>query len=206
MNENTQPSEQDGSSTSDAAVSEEQKRKKNQSFERELIWIRRGIDLTLNDPGLKDYASDYGYNAKKVGALKDLLEETQSAYEAQKEAYVKQRAATRLFKENWRKADVAIKHIVDTARLAFKNDADAYDRLGLKGTRKHAFGEWVAENELLYKNILIPETVAELANFKITQEELDGGNQDFMDTITSDIAQKNAKAEAQKATALKNKA
>ncbi|MCP5108515.1 MAG: hypothetical protein GY950_34335 [bacterium] len=208
MSENTPPAgnSSDNAAASGAAASGNRKKKKNQSFERELIRIGRGIDLTLTDPVLKDYASGYGYNRKRVKGLKALFDETRSAYESQKEAQAKQRAATRLFMETRNKADATIRRLLETARLAFRNNPDAYDALGLKGARKRAFGEWVSENKLLYKNFAVPGIVAKMTNYNVTPEGLAAGKQELMDTITADIAQENLKAEAQKATALKNKA
>jgi hypothetical protein len=143
---------------------------------------------------------------ERLNGLKTLFDETEGAYEVQKETLAKQRAATRLFIRNREKADATIMHLVATARLAFKDDPDTYDALGLRGKRKRAYGEWVAQNKLFYKNILIPEVAAEMAGYKVTMEALQAGNQELLDTMTADTAQENTKAEAQKATELKNKA
>jgi hypothetical protein len=195
-----------GNTNQDAAASQESKWKKKQSFERELVQIGRGIDLSINDDTLNGYASEYGYSAERLNGLKTYYDETESAYETQQKALAKQRAATRLFVQNKGKAEARIAHLVATARLAFKNDPDTYDALGLRGKRKRAYGEWVAQNKHFFENLLIPETAAQMTGYKVTMEEMQAGNQELLDTITADTAQENAKAEAQKATELKNKA
>lgn len=184
---------------------EKKKKKVRRTFEKQFSEVRNIIELSIKDETLKGIAAEYGYPAGRIAGLKSMFDETDGHYEDQKTALAKQRAATRDFVEKKEKATKTTRHIVDTAKLAFKNDPDMYDELGLNDRREKAFGPWAAQNKYFYGKILVPENVAVMAEFKVTQAELETGQQEVLDTITAETEGENSKAEKQKATELKYK-
>lgn len=176
------------------------------TFEKRLNQYRRAIELSLTDETLKQYAGEYGYSPERLADAKALLEETETLYEDFKSKQASQRAATRALKEAKKKANDLIQHFLQTLRLAFKDNLDTLDALGIRGTRKQAFGDWVAQNKLFYNKILaMPQVSEELAKYNVTPEQLNEGKQMLLDTIAADTHQEDIKAEAQRATESKNK-
>lgn len=195
-----------GSGTAAGQEPKEVKKRSRRTFEVQFSVIRNAIELSLTDETLKQVAAEYGYPAERIQKLKEMFDETETCYEAQKTARSKQRAATRKFEGLKTQATGIIRHLVDTAQLAFKNAPDTYDELGLREPREKAFGPWVAQSKYFFSKLLIPANVAEMANYKVTQEYIEAGNQALLDTIKAETEGENAKAEAQKATELKNRA
>lgn len=184
-------------------VPETKKRKVRNTFDMQFSRVRSAIDLSINDETLKLAAAEFGYTAEKIAGLKTMFNETDTLYEAQKTALAKQLAATRDFDAKRENADRMLQHHIETAKLAFKNVPDSYDELGLRGPRKRAFGAWAARGKYFYNKVLLPENVTVMANYQVSQANLEAGQRAVMDTIDAETAGENAKAEAQKATELK---
>ena len=189
--------------TVEEEVPETKKRKVRYTFDMQFSRVRSAIELSINDETLKLAAAEFGYTAEKVAGLKTLFDETDAFYEAQKIALAKQLAATRDFETKREAADRMLQHYIDTARLAFKNVPNAYDDLGIRGKRKRAFGEWAAQGKYFFNRILLPEYASVMANYQVSQSDLEAGQRAVFDTIDAETAGENAKAEAQKATELK---
>jgi hypothetical protein len=183
------------------------KQQVRQTFEREFNQIRDIIDLSLNDQTLKYYAGQYGYGAERIGEGKTFYDETDKLYENQKSAIEAQKAATSLLQQKRSTADAMAKRFWDIAKVAFRDDHVTYKALGLKSSRKQAFGEWLAQNKFFYNKLLsMPDALAQMAKYTVTQAELEEGKQALLDTAAAETAQRNAIAEAQNATELKSKA
>lgn len=191
--------------TAEEEVPETRKRKVRYTFEMQFSRVRSAIELSINDETLKLAAAEFGYSAEKVSGLKTMFDETDGFYEAQKTALAKQMAATRYFEAKRESADRMLQHYVETARLAFKNVPNAYDDLGLRGKRKRAFGEWAAQGKYFFNRVLLPEYASVMANYQVSQADLEAGQRAILETIAAETAGENAKAEAQKATELKTK-
>jgi hypothetical protein len=189
--------------TDNGTVTENKKRKVRYTFDRQFSRVRSAIDLSINDETLKEAAANFGYTSEKISGLKTLFDETDRCYEEQKTALAKQLTATRDFKKKKENAMNIIRYHVDTAKLAFRDAPDIGMELGLNDRRERAFGAWAAQSKYFYTRILLPEYVAEMANYQVTQADLEAGQQAVMDTIAAEIIGENAKAEAQKATELK---
>lgn len=189
--------------TDDSTVTENKKRKVRYTFEMQFSRVRSAIELSINDETLKQAAANFGYSAEKISGLKTMLDETDRCSEEQKTAVAKQLAATRDFKEKRENAVQLIRHHLDTAKLAFKDAPDICTELRLNNAREKAFGAWAAQSKYFYSRILLPEYVAEMVNFQVTQAELEAGQRAVLDAIAAEITGENAKAEAQKATELK---
>jgi phosphopantetheinyl transferase (holo-ACP synthase) len=197
-----------GESTETTETTEEtKKRTVILTFEKRVNQYRRAIELSLTDEALRQYAGEYGYSPERIANAKALLEETETLYEDFKSKRASQRAATRALKEAKKKANDLIQHFLQTLRLAFKDNPDILDALGIRGSRKQAFGDWVAQNKLFYNKILeIPQVSEELAKYNVTLEQVNEGKQLLLDTIAADTHREDTKAEAQRATEAKNKA
>lgn len=189
--------------TNDSTVPENKKRKVRYTFEMQFSRVRSAIDLSINDETLKLAAANFGYTTEKISGLKYLFDECDRFYEAQKTAQAKQLIATRDFVEKKNNAVKIIRHHLDTAKLAFKNAPDICLEMGLNKGREKAFGAWVAQSKYFYTKILLPEHTAQMADYQITQTDLEAGQRAVMDTIAAEINGENAKAETQKATELK---
>ncbi|MDQ1351302.1 MAG: hypothetical protein QG657_1604 [Acidobacteriota bacterium] len=186
---------------------EEEARRVHTTFARNLTQMREIVDLSLTDPTLKQYANDYGYGPERIGVGKTFYDETARLYENQKTKLAEWKAAVFRFNEKRAEADKTVMRIIEIARVAFKNDPVTFEALGLKGRRKQAYGDWEVQNKYFYNKILsMPEAIAQIATYTVTQAEMEAGQQQLIEVIALHNAVKDAKAEAQHATELKDKA
>jgi len=186
---------------------EEKARRVHTTFARRLTQMREIVDLSLTDPTLKQYALDYGYSPERIGVGKTLYDETARLYENQKTKLAEWKAAVFRFNEKRAEADKTVMRIIEIARVAFKNDPVTFEALGLKGRRKQAYGDWEVQNKYFYNKILsMPEAIVQIATYTVSQAEMEAGQQQLMEVIALHPEVLNAKAEAQHATELKDKA
>ncbi|NIM11792.1 MAG: hypothetical protein GTO45_06705 [Candidatus Aminicenantes bacterium] len=81
------------------------------------------------------------------------------------------------------------------------------EELGLLPFHKSGFGDWLNHSKYIYRKILgTPDALAGYANYNITQEKLEAGQQKVLDTEAAHANRQRLKADAENATAEKNKA
>jgi len=185
---------------------EEQKRKVKVTFDRKILLIRTGI-ANAQKPGLfHQYVEEYGYNETRLDEGMALVTDTDTARTNQKVAIALKIQKTREADELWYEANKLYKHHMVIGREEFQDNPHLLDVLGFYGERKEDFGGWKEQTMRLYKNIDIPGVLEGYARHSITREDLEAGEQAVL-AWEQAIAERNkAKAEAERATELKDKA
>jgi hypothetical protein len=177
------------------------------TFERQFLKFRRGLELTASDDSLKTKAAQFGYGDAKVAEGLALADEVDRLYKAQKKAKADQFEATQVFRERRAAAETALKLLIQTARLAFKDDRGTYRALGLDQRRVKAYGDWLAQSDLFYTHLKSqPGAIEQMVAYNVTAEQIQAAEQLLTDTKEADKNQEKLKADSQDATELKNKA
>ena len=166
-----------------------------------LMEANMAIENTLNDPEILAAVTEFGYDEAAVNAGKVLYDNTNQLQQQQLKEYGDQYSATSAFKTKLAEAKSSYMRFVKIARIAFKNDYDVFQKLGLTGARKHSFSGWFAQVEQFYNNALSdPDVMAKFSKFGVTQEKLEQGKQLALETQASDVNKKKEIGEAQQAT------
>ncbi|NIM16498.1 MAG: hypothetical protein GTO45_31180 [Candidatus Aminicenantes bacterium] len=185
---------------------EEKTRKIKVTFERKLFIIRTGIANALK-PGLfRQYVEEFGYNETRLNEGMGLLTNTDTARTNQKSAIALKVQKTREADNKKYEANNLYKHYVVIGREEFQDNLHILDKLGLEGERKEDFGGWREQAMRLYENVGTPGVLEGYAKHSITAEDLEAGKQAVLDWEKAIADRNEAKAEAEKATELKNKA
>lgn len=208
MEEEIKTTEETGAQETPTAEGEgeEKKRKIRVTFERKLFIIRTGIANALK-PGLfRQYVEEYGYNETRLDEGMGLVTSTDAARTAQKNAIALKMQKTREASNLKYEADKAYLHFRAIGQEEFQDNLHILDTLGLDDLRKVHFGEWREQTMRLYDNIDTPGVLEGYAKHSITREDLEAGKQAVLDWEKAIADRNEAKAEAEKATELKNKA
>jgi hypothetical protein len=185
---------------------EETTRKVKVTFERKLFIIRTGITNALK-PGLfHQYIEGYGYDETRLNEGMALVTNTDTARTAQKNAIALKVQKTREASNLKYEADRIYLHFRVIGQEEFQDNLHLLDTLGLDDLRKMHFGEWREQTMRLYNNIDTPGVLEGYAKHSITREDLEAGKQAVLDWEKAIADRNEAKAEAEKATELKNKA
>lgn len=177
------------------------------TFERHFHQLRRALELAISDATLNGYASQFGYDNIRLAEGKAFSDALETAYENQKKARADQLEASQIFNEKKELAQASVRHMVQTARLAFKDDRAAYQSMGLGEARKKAYGDWLAQHKLMYNQLLSrPGAVEQIAKFNVTLEQIQAALAELLDSMEADKNHEHFKAESQKTTELKNRA
>jgi len=183
------------------------KRKSGETFEKELAVGRNTLKLSAEDPGLKAYAAGVGYGADKISQGQALFDALNDAYSAQKTAFTAQLNAHTKYRGLMKVSRKKNSHIVLALRLVLRDDPETLSNLKPVNLTKTAYGPWTEANLYFYKRLgELPAVIELLAGVGVTQAIIDEGYQAFNNTLTAETEHKNARAEAQRATAAKNDA
>lgn len=189
------------------STGETKKRKKKLTLEQMFLKVKEGVEIIQTDTLLQQHIAPFGYTPERLQEGKVLLDIAEQRYEHQKNMYGLQYAATEIFHTAWKEAAGVYMHIIETARLAFKNDPLLYKGLGLDKKRREDFGGWQAQAKLFFNNLLEnTDAVAQLALYNQTQAQLEAGLQLVRDAVDKDILKRSATGEAQNATEERNTA
>ncbi len=181
------------------------KKKQRISLEDEFYGLRRILGLVETDTKLKTAAGEFSFTAEKLAIGTDMGNGADSLYEAQKKARALQLAASRLFKALHAQAKDILMELIRRAKVAFEKDPDMLETLGLNRRRRRSFGKWIAQSKIFFNRLLEnPAALEQMAKYNTTLEELQAGKQLLLDTADAEAAHESAKAEAQRATELRN--
>ena len=171
------------------------------SMDARLLAAQVAIDNALNNADIKAYLAQYGYESARLNEGKALLAATQQLHQKQKSEYGDQFATTTALQSVWEQANNEYMRCVKIARVALKSDRGARQKLALDGKRKVIISGWITQARQFYANALADAGItAKLAEYGITQEKLQSGQQQVAQVETANIAQKKEKGEAQQAT------
>jgi hypothetical protein len=96
----------------------------------------------------------YGFDEAKLDEGLQLLNELESAAQAQKVEYGEQLQATETFYDTWKTTQKKYNIAVAIARIEFDEDAAAQTALQLGGRRKRAVAGWVSQATAFYQGLL----------------------------------------------------
>ena len=138
--------------------------------------------------------------------MPDRKNNTDAARTAQKNAIALKMQKTREASNLKYEADKVYLHFRAIGQEEFQDNLHILDTLGLDDLRKVHFGEWREQTMRLYENIDTPGVLEGYAKHSITREDLEAGKQAILDWEKAISDRNEAKAKAEKATKLKNKA
>lgn len=198
----------DGTTTGGTTDGEKKKYKKpRKTFLMKLDAFRQALSLTLQDDKLRTYVEQYGYTAERINEGSQLIQDVNSKYDTQKNLHESAKNKSIQFTKLRSAAERMYNRHVSIARVAFKDDSESFNTLGLHGKREKRFVEWRKQAELFYQNMMgNPDFIARMGEFTVTPEMLDTGNQQLQAALDVYDLRADLKAEAQNATDLKNRA
>ncbi|MCX6580346.1 MAG: hypothetical protein NT166_09190 [Candidatus Aminicenantes bacterium] len=193
--------------TPDETKTSKKKRNPGEAFETALAVGRNTLKLSADDPGLKADAASVGYDAAAIAQGQAYFDTLNEAYEAQKTAFIAQLNAHTIFLDLMKVSRQKNSRIVQALRLVLRDDPKTLANLKPADLTKIAYGPWSEANRYFF-NILgnLPAVTGLLAGVGVPQAMIDEAKLAFNNTQTAETAHKNARAEAQRATAAKNEA
>jgi hypothetical protein len=196
-----------GETTPDDTKKTKKRRNSGEAFETDLAVGRNTLKLSADDPGLKACAASVGYGAGKIAQGQGYFDTLNTAYEAQKTAFTAQLNAYTIYLDLKKVSRQKNSRIVQALRLVLRDDPKTLANLKPADLTKIAYGPWSEANRYFF-NILgnLPAVTGLLAGVGVPQAMIDEAKLAFENTQTAETAHKNARAEAQRATAAKNAA
>jgi len=196
-----------GEPTPDDTKKKKKRRNSGEAFETDLAVGRNTLKLSADDPGLKTCAASVGYGAGKIAQGQGYFDVLNEAYEAQKTAFTAQLNAHNNYLDLMKVSRQKSSRIVQALRLVLRDDPNTLANLKPADFRKKAYGPWSEANQYFFKRLgELPAVTVLLAGVGAPQVMIDEAKQAFINTQTAETAHKNARAEAQRATAAKNSA
>lgn len=193
--------------TGQTEVQDEKKKSTYETMEAQLRTNRVAIDLALEDTTLHAPLLQFGYDQERIREGEVKVAFAEENYHKQIIAYEAQHNATLLFNDAWKEADDFYVRLVKVARVAFKDNPGIYNQLHLTGDRARSFDDWVPQTTHFYHNALdTPEIVEGFARFNVAIETLTRGRELLEKSRKNDKENERLKAEAQKATDLRDQA
>lgn len=181
------------------------KRKPKLTFDRYIADFRAAIEISGEEGEFREIIEYHGYTPERRQRGLTLINDTAAAELVKKDKKAEQHEATRVAQNLRRKADKTLSGCVASARLAFENDPNTLELLGLNRKREQGFGGWAAfGGRFFQKNLDSPEMQARLAKYNVPLELLQQGEQEVADAVEADKVKRSKKADAEVATATKN--
>jgi hypothetical protein len=193
-----------GETTPDDKKKAKKKRNPGEAFETKLAVGRDTLKLSAEDPGLKSYAASVGYGAGKIAQGQAYFDALNAAYAAQKTAFTAQLNAHTIYLDLMKVSRQKNSRIAQALRLVLRDDPMTLANLRPEDLTKIAYGPWAEANQYFFKRLgELPAVTGLLAGVGVPQAMIDEAKQAFINTQTAETAHKNARAEAQRATAAK---
>ena len=177
------------------------------TISEKLADAHRAINNGLNDPEIAAALEPYGYDATKLGDGIVLWEAADALFHRQELKYGDQFAATDALDaaRNIAEADYNV-HLA-VARVVFRDDHSAEHKLRLRGRRKKALDDWMAQSMGFYLNALAEQPILDrLADFGIAQTDLEAARDKVIAIYPADAFQEDRKGGAQQSTKNRDKA
>ncbi len=178
-----------------------------QSMQDRLLAANVALENALTDTEILGLLSEYGYDAAKINAGKELYNCAQDKFQQQKTEYGEQYAASEEMQTKWDTANAVYMKHVKVGRVALQSDYGSFLKLGLEGARKRTLSGWLIQARQFYSNALADTDIQnDLAGFGITEAKLQDGKQLVDDVEAANTGHKKEKGEAQQATLDRDKA
>ena len=184
---------------------ESKRRKTWQTFDKLITDFRAAIEISGEEGEFREIIEYHGYTPERRQKGLQLISDTVAADKNQKDNRAEKNEAARAARTLKRKAQETLSKCVASARLAFVDDPNTLELLGLSGKRDNSFGTWAAFGSRFYeKSLEIPARQEALANYNVPLELLQQGQQEVANAVEADKVKRSKKADAEVATAYKN--
>lgn len=202
-NEQTTP----GETTPDDTKKVKKRRNRGEAFETELAVGKNTLKFSADDPGLKACAASVGYGAAKIAQGQAYFDALTAAYETQKTAFTAQLNAYTIYMDLMKVSRQKNSRITQALRLVLRDDPQNMANLKPEDLTKKAYGPWSEANQYFFKRLgVLTAVTGLLAGVGVPQAMIDEAKLAFENTQNAETAHKNARAEAQRATAAKQEA
>ena len=178
-----------------------------QSIQDRLLAAQIAIENALNDEEIAPLLTAYGYDVTKLNVGNALRQAAMQEVQRQVEEYGDQFTATDIVNQAWQQANAEYMKHVKIARVAFKNERGAFQKLALDGQRKRTLSGWLGQARQCYSNALSDTHVQNvLLGFGIDVAALTAAQALVDAAEQASAAQESEKGDAQQATLERNKA
>lgn len=154
----------------------------------------------LSNPALLSMLSKFNYNEKRLNEGMSGLQKLKSLGQLRDEASEQSRMATARLNQTKSTLLALFNVHLETARLAYKREAEYEDHLKICGRRKNATTEWLSQAERFYATV--PQPMME--KYHVPQEELTQTHQMVQQVMELIAMQSSAKAKVQDLTQQRN--
>jgi len=162
---------------------------------------RKALFNARNNEVIKTALAEYGITEEKLNLGIAKYEEAVGLDAAQKKEYGEQFEATDELNRSYNTANKMYVRHVKLARLAMDDNRGMQEKLDIIGQRKKTLSGWLHQAKRFYTNALNSEDVlTALAEYNITAEKLQEGQQLVAAVETASNKQFKEKGEAQNAT------
>ncbi len=141
--------------------------------------------------------AEYGYPAERFQELETLSESLRRAYDAYRHEYVSAIVATEKLRTLRREAQRHYVALLTLARLAFREDEAAQQRLQLRGRRAKAFSAWREQVESFYDALSeSPALMERLSAYGVDEARLAAGREALARAVAMKREQQDHRARA----------
>ncbi|MCP5048052.1 MAG: hypothetical protein GY940_12840, partial [bacterium] len=190
----------------DPAGEEKKKKTQKRGYGYTVHQIRVSLDNSDKPGTFADYLLKYGFDASRLAEGRGLLDKTDSSRVNQLNAIAEKNQSYRVIKDLKVTARAGHRHIRVLGKEAFRDNPELLEKLGLSGTVEQVYNDWESQALRLHNNLTIPGVMETFADHNVTAEELTAAK-DAITAVHTAITERNRlKAEAEKATQLKNDA
>lgn len=146
-----------------------------ETFSEELAAHHLALRNALDDDDMKNRLESYGYDAAKIGELRELCGETGKLYEDREIKKADKLAATDIYHAKHIEARGVYKKLRKLAKLIFEGRRDVYSKLELDGMER-TYVEAQMQMKRFYNAVLSdPEILEGFARGKRTEDEFRKG-------------------------------
>lgn len=185
----------------------QKKRKPRLTFEKRMEVFRSAVQNAMDDESFRPAIAEFGFDTPRLTAGMEKLTNASAAEQEKKDKKAEFNALRRNATVLRKKAHKTLMKCISSTRLAYEEDVDKIEMLGLKGRIASPFGEWIAQGQRYYEKTLASEDIrADIAKYNVSQELLSQGRQELGEAVTANDLKMRAKGDAENATQLKHEA
>lgn len=179
----------------------------SKSIDEFLNYARVALDNAQQTPEILAALTVFGYDLTRLQEGVTMLQTAQALHAAQVREYGEQYEATTAVLQAREAAEAQYNIHCKLTRVALKDDVEKQKALGLHQSRKRSLSGWLHQAQTFYTNALNDaEVLAGLASFNVIQTDLEAAQVLVQQVADLDSVQEREKAEAQKATKVRDAA
>ncbi|MCP5046387.1 MAG: hypothetical protein GY940_04395 [bacterium] len=190
--------------TPEPAGDKEGKKQSNQGYAYNVHVIRVSLDNSRKPGSFADHIAKYGTAHLDEGSA--LLGNLDALRVKQLNAIAEKSQSYRIITDLKKIAKASNRGIRVLGKEAFRDNLELLDKLGLSGKIPQKYTDWEAHTLRLHNNLTLPGVMETFAKYNVSAEALTAAK-DAITAVHNAITERNRlKAEAEKATQLKNDA